>query len=680
MTNGLLRRLAERQHLLARRQIDRLAILDDVREVLAALQHGDVGERIAVEHDEIGELAGCKFADLAFEPDRVGIVVRRRLDRLERRVAAVFDENLQLLGVHLAVAHESVVAGISADQKFYAELARLVHQLAKEIEVPLHAIDVELHLLAADFLAELDHHGEEGRSGDDRHAGLGDGLEIAVAGEIGVNDPVDAGFGGGVGRAGAARMNADAQVAAMRFGDHGGDLFTRQHLRFAGAAVRHLDEVDAVLALPAHLGDHLGGGVAQFADRMVGRAFPRRLVILDAPIGHDHAAGDEHARPLHQAELYGVAHADIGEPGAARHRNSGDAGAQHFLYAARGLERGKFRPRGAAAFALALDRRIAVGDVAMRVDQARHDPLAGGVDHRDVAAVVERDVTRQRADMLDAVALDHDRVVAPRRRARTVDQGAVADDDGVGAHRLSLVCCLPSVARIWRSRNAARECATVIPRFSPVSRARANNRRSCAASGASGRLEPASYIQCRPASFLLTASMVLLTPNGLPQRMQANGSSSLRTRAGALTAAKSICGLSVMTLSGQVALHSPHCTQASSRKRRSGRSVSSPSAPVGQAATQARQSVQPALSTSMAPNGAPVGSAITSTGVGAARCSSRKASSSTSRLPPYGVKLAGCEDGGCRAMAASAAPSASGSAVSMVSTEPKPRALKIGAA
>ena len=49
----------------------------------------------------------------------------------------------------------------------------------------------------------------------------------------------------------------------------------------------------------------------------------------------------------------------------------------------------------------------------------------------------------------------------------------------------------------------------------------------------------------------------------------------------------------VMTFSGQVALQRPHCTQASSVKRSSGRSGSSPSAPVGQAATQARQSVQP---------------------------------------------------------------------------------------
>jgi hypothetical protein len=105
-----------------------------------------------------------------------------------------------------------------------------------------------------------------------------------------------------------------------------------------------------------------------------------------------------------------------------------------------------------------------------------------------------------------------------------------------------------------------------------------------------------------------TRSIVLFTPNGLLQRMHSNGASSFSTRAAAVAARKSICGLSVMTFSGQVALHSPHCTQASSAKRSIGRSVSAESAPVGHADTQARQSVQPSTLISTAPNGAPCGS------------------------------------------------------------------------
>src|SRR5262249_36139926 len=142
-------------------------------------------------------------------------------------------------------------------------------------------------------------------------------------------------------------------------------------------------------------------------------------------------------RPLHQPELDGIAHADVGEPGAARHRDAGDAGAQHLLHAARGLQRGEFRPRGALALALALDHRIAVGDVAVRVDQAGDDPLPASVDHLDGPAVLELDVLRQRAYASDPVALDDDGVVARGRPAGAVDQGAVADHQGLlarGAH------------------------------------------------------------------------------------------------------------------------------------------------------------------------------------------------------------------------------------------------------
>src|SRR5262249_55359378 len=110
------------------------------------------------------------------------------------------------------------------------------------------------------------------------------------------------------------------------------------------------------------------------------------------------------------------------------------------------------------------------------------------------------------------------------------------------------------------------------------------------------RLGLSPHIPCPPAALAVRRLAVLFVPNGLPQRVQQNGSSSLSTRASAVAARKSSCGLSVITFSGQVAWHSPHCTQASSEKRSVGFSGSSPSAPVGQADTQERQSVQPATS------------------------------------------------------------------------------------
>ena len=211
---------------------------------------------------------------MPFEADRIGVVAGCRDDRLHRRVAAVLDEDLQLLGVQLAVRRERIVASVGADQELDAELARLVHQLAKQVEVAFHAINVELHLLGFDRLTELDHDRQERCGGNDRHAALGHRLEVALGGEIGMNDPVDAGLGGGAGRAGATRMNADAQVAPVRLAYHGCDLVFRQHLRLAGAAVRHLDEIDAVFALPPDLGDHLIRGVAELADGVIGRSLP----------------------------------------------------------------------------------------------------------------------------------------------------------------------------------------------------------------------------------------------------------------------------------------------------------------------------------------------------------------------------------------------------------------------
>ena len=53
---------------------------------------------------------------------------------------------------------------------------------------------------------------------------------------------------------------------------------------------------------------------------------------------------------------------------------------------------------------------------------------------------------------------------------------------------------------------------------------------------ASTRLSLAGYIQCRPSSFAAILSIVLLTPNGLLQRMQSAGSSSLMIRVRAVAA------------------------------------------------------------------------------------------------------------------------------------------------
>src|SRR5579862_3103914 len=70
----LFRRLLERQHLVARREIDDPAVLDHASEVLGILQDRDVGDRVFVPHGDVGELPDGDLPDLAVEADSHGIV------------------------------------------------------------------------------------------------------------------------------------------------------------------------------------------------------------------------------------------------------------------------------------------------------------------------------------------------------------------------------------------------------------------------------------------------------------------------------------------------------------------------------------------------------------------------------------------------------------------------------
>src|SRR5215468_8132373 len=72
----LFRRLLEGEHLVAWVEVDDLA----------ALQNGDVGDRVLVHHDDVGELARRELAQLAFEADGIGVVAGGGDDGLERRV------------------------------------------------------------------------------------------------------------------------------------------------------------------------------------------------------------------------------------------------------------------------------------------------------------------------------------------------------------------------------------------------------------------------------------------------------------------------------------------------------------------------------------------------------------------------------------------------------------------
>src|SRR6202790_139352 len=76
------RRLLERQQILRRAEVDDLAVLDHPGEMTAALQDRDIGDRVLLEDDDVGELARSDLADLAFEADRISVVLGGRDDRL----------------------------------------------------------------------------------------------------------------------------------------------------------------------------------------------------------------------------------------------------------------------------------------------------------------------------------------------------------------------------------------------------------------------------------------------------------------------------------------------------------------------------------------------------------------------------------------------------------------------
>src|SRR5262249_27427724 len=98
---GLLRRLAEREHLLAWVEVDDPAVLDQGSQLLPPRRRGGARGGAGAEPDRGGGPAGRKPPDLALEADGVGVVAGRRHDRRHRGIAAVFDEDFELLRVQL---------------------------------------------------------------------------------------------------------------------------------------------------------------------------------------------------------------------------------------------------------------------------------------------------------------------------------------------------------------------------------------------------------------------------------------------------------------------------------------------------------------------------------------------------------------------------------------------------
>ena len=99
------------------------------------LQDAHVGDRVAVDQQQVGQIAFLDHAELVAHAHDLAAVFGRGQDRLHRREAEHFDEGLEVLGVGaLRRPGEAVVA---ADADADAAPVHLLHGLDAHFELAL---------------------------------------------------------------------------------------------------------------------------------------------------------------------------------------------------------------------------------------------------------------------------------------------------------------------------------------------------------------------------------------------------------------------------------------------------------------------------------------------------------------------------------------------------------------
>src|SRR6266446_10701560 len=116
------------------------AVRDDERGLGRALQDGNVGNRVLVPDDDVGQLTGGNHADLAGEIDHRGIAAGVGDDRLHRCHADLFDEQLSLLAMPRSVAEGGRMAGVAAAQYRDAAVTGIADHSERGVELRPQAI------------------------------------------------------------------------------------------------------------------------------------------------------------------------------------------------------------------------------------------------------------------------------------------------------------------------------------------------------------------------------------------------------------------------------------------------------------------------------------------------------------------------------------------------------------
>ena len=374
-------------------------------------------ERIAVDHDQVGEGAGLDDAELALVAQDLGADgggLADDLDRLqhlgaEHELAALLDLELAQKVAAVADLHAGLLADLERAQR------AVEHDVVLGQHVGGHA-ELRGALLHDEVGHQVGHHvavlglQQLGRLGVDQVAVL-DGAHAVV-------DGARDGFGRvGVGQ----HVAAEGLGLVGRRGDLGlGELQGIERIVGRGDAARahDLHLVGALAHLLAHQLAHLVGavgdrhavdhGVAAAAGRAGDVGAAARIAVAAGRA--DGAAGDEEARAGDQAGLDGGLDAPVGAAGVA-HR--GEAAVDHALHQV-GRPR---RQQGQRHVLEVADVDLDQEDMDVAVDQARHQGALAAIDHLRLGRL-----DRLGRHFLDGVALDQDLVAAARLVPARVEQ------------------------------------------------------------------------------------------------------------------------------------------------------------------------------------------------------------------------------------------------------------------
>ena len=387
-----------------------LAGLHDHRQVRALVEEElELLERIAVDHDQVGQRAGCDGAELAVHAQDLRADGRGLADDLDRLQHLGAMDELQAL-VDLQRAQQvGAVAHLHAG--LLADLERAQRAVHHEVVLGQH---VRCH---AELLGALLHR-KVGDQVGDHVAALGlDQPGRLVVDQVAVLDGAHAVVHRARDRFGRVGMRQHIAAEVLRLVGCGRDLGFRilqavERIVGRGDAARAHD-LDLVGAL-AHLLAHAGAdgiravGDGHDIDHGVAAAAGSALVVgAAARIGMaagraDRLAGNEQPRSGNKPRLDGGLDAPVGAAGVAHGRETAIDHAAHQL----GRLGGQERQRHALEVA---DVHFSQEHVDVAVDQAGHQRALAAIDDPGLGRL-----DRPGGDFADRVALDQHLVTTPR--------------------------------------------------------------------------------------------------------------------------------------------------------------------------------------------------------------------------------------------------------------------------